>query len=222
MPFLTPQIARILRGVHRVGRLPHKVHKGLVKLRFRRQLIAFKRPYQLHIGCGEVRLPGWINMDSDPKVSGVEVVWDFRNGIPFPSRSCALIYNEHFLEHLPVEQGVDFLREARRVLQPGGVLRIAMPSLDVLLEKATSADWRDQDWLRWPGHEFIVTRAQMVNIAFRWWGHEWIYDREELERRLREAGFSELVFCLRSQSEHKALRDLETREDSLLICEVTA
>lgn len=61
----------------------------------------------------------------------------------------------------------------------------------------------------------------MLNIAFRWWGHRWLYDREELHRRLGEAGFDRLEDVAPGQSTRPELRNLETRPDSLLVCEAT-
>jgi len=97
-----------------------------------------------------------------------------------------------------------------------------MPSLDVLLDQCCKGLWRDQDWLRWPGFEFIETRAEMLHIAFRWWGHSWLYDREELHRRLQEAGFERFRDMEWGQSGYEQLSDRETRKDSLLICEAEA
>jgi predicted SAM-dependent methyltransferase len=176
-------------------------------------------PYKLHIGCGRVRFEDWINLDSDPSISTPDIVWDLSRGIPVPDGSCALIYSEHLLEHLKVEEGVAVLRECRRVLAPGGTLRFSMPSLDALLEKCCAGNWRDQDWLTWPDHQFIQTRAEMVNIFFRWWGHQWIYDAEEFHRRLEESGFSKIRDVAWGQSAVAELCNRETRKDSLLICE---
>jgi predicted SAM-dependent methyltransferase len=178
----------------------------------------FIRPYRLHLGCGKVRLPGWLNIDVDATLSTVDIVCNLSTGIPIRDASCQLIFSEHLLEHMPADRGVEFLRECRRVLQPGGVVRIAMPSLDVILDKA-AGDWRDQDWLRWPEYAFIQTRAEMLNIAFRWWGHQWLYDREELHRRLKEAGFARIGDVSHGESSIAELRGRETRLDSLLICE---
>jgi predicted SAM-dependent methyltransferase len=94
-----------------------------------------------------------------------------------------------------------------------------MPSLDFLLERLCAGRWREQDWLTWPDHQFIQTRAEMVNIFFRWWGHEWIYDAEEFHRRLKEAGFTDIRDVAWGESEVPELRKRETRKDSLLICE---
>jgi hypothetical protein len=58
-------------------------------------------------------------------------------------------------------------------------------------------------------------------MSFSWWGHKWIYDWEELERRLKEVGFSKFERKQLGQSGLKELNGLETREGSLLIAEVT-
>jgi predicted SAM-dependent methyltransferase len=99
------------------------------------------------------------------------------------------------------------------------VVRIAMPSLDFILERAVSSDWRAQDWLTWPAYQQISTRAEMLNVAFRDWGHRYLYDREELHRRLAEAGFTTVVDVEHGQSELAELRGRESRPDSRLICE---
>jgi predicted SAM-dependent methyltransferase len=184
----------------------------------RRTLAQQPQPYKLNLGCGRVRLDTWVNIDSDPWVAP-DIVWDLAWGLPAGEASCRLIYCEHLLEHLAVEDGLFLLKECRRALQAGGILRIAMPSLDVLIDKSSGGDWRNQDWLTWPEYRFIQTRAEMLNIAFRWWGHQWLYDREELRRRLREAGFSEIRDAAWGVSEDGELCRRESRKDSLLICE---
>lgn len=184
------------------------------------KLASFSRPYKLHLGCGRVRFEGWINIDSDSSLGETaDIVWDIARGIPVEDSSCALVYSEHLLEHFGVEQGVALLKDCRRILQPNGMLRIAMPSLDVLIEKSHNGNWRDQDWLTWPEYRFVQTRAEMLNLSFRWWGHQWLYDREELHSRLREAGFLTIEDVEWGESNITGLRGLETRKDSLLICE---
>lgn len=183
------------------------------------QMRVHPRPYKLHIGCGRIRFDGWMNIDADPAISTPDVVWDLGRGIPVSDDSCALIYSEHLLEHLKVEDGVALLRECRRALAPGARLRFAMPSLDFVLERCCSGNWREQDWLTWPEHQFIQTRAEMLNIAFYWWGHQWLYDREEFHRRLKEAGFTKIRDMSWGESGIPDFQNRETRKDSILICE---
>lgn len=170
---------------------------------------------KLNLGCGEVHYPGWLNIDIEP---GADIVIDITRGLPWDDGAVGYIYNEHLLEHLPPEQGVELLRECHRVLAPGGVLRVAMPDLDYLVFKSMW-DWRDQDWLTWPQFGFIQTRAEMMNISFRWWGHQWLYDEEELARRFRESGWQEFRRVEWGQSDHPTLCGKETRKDTKLIME---
>ena len=93
-----------------------------------------------------------------------------------------------------------------------------MPDLDDLIDGYQN-DWRRFDWVNWPQFEFIQTRAEMINIAFRWWGHRHLYNKEELSRALSEAGFSHFYFVEHGQSEYADLQGLETRADSKLIAE---
>lgn len=170
---------------------------------------------RLHVGCGNVRLDGWINADLDPRS---QLIIDIRWPLPFPTNYIDRIYSEHVLEHVTYKTAVHFLREAHRILAPGGVMRIAMPDLDDLIE-GYSVNWRRFDWVQWPEHAFIKTRAEMINIAFRWWGHKHLYNREELERALIESGFTEFRFVDIGSSEHHDLRNLESRPDSKLVAE---
>lgn len=192
---------------------------GKLKRNIQKKTSQFSYPYKIHLGCGKVKFSNWINIDLDKSISAADFVWDLTYGIPFDDCSCQSIYCEHLLEHFTAEQGVSLLRECRRVLKPEGILRVAMPSLDVLIEKSASGNWQDQDWLNWPEYRFIQTRAEMLNIAFKNWGHKWLYDREELHRRLSEAGFTRVEDVEWGKSDSIELRNRETRLDSLLICE---
>lgn len=199
--------------------VPNSIRKAYRKTQTAQVISSFSRPYKVHVGCGKVRLEGWINLDGDKTLSAPDLIWGLSNGLPFEDDSCSFVYSEHVLEHLPVELGVRFLRECKRILEPGGVVRIAMPSLDMLIKMSCNGNWRAQDWLQWPENQFIKSRAEMLNIVFRSWGHQWLYDREELHRRLGEAGFSSIKDVAYHESSIATLRNLETRKDSLLICE---
>src|SRR5262249_11235847 len=152
-------------------------------------------------GCGDEPFPGWVNLDLDP-LKGADIVWDVTDGLPFPDGTCAFVYSEHFLEHIPIQQGVRFLSECHRCLRSGGVVRIAMPSMEETMRHYCENIWSKQPWLQEYGYEWIKTRAEYANICFREWGHQWLYDFEELERRLREAGFSRIASVMRGESEY--------------------
>jgi predicted SAM-dependent methyltransferase len=190
-------------------------------LKARETLKKFKRPYKLNIGCGHVVFTdGWVNIDLRSAPNLIDISWNVSNKMSFlDNDSCEFIYNEHFLEHLNIECAKIFLSESFRILEPGGIIRIAMPSLDLIIQKYCSEDWRNQSWLKLPEYQFIQTKAEMLNIAFRWWGHCWLYDQEELERRLKEAGFENIKYFSNGESDAIQLQNRETRDDSLLILE---
>lgn len=191
-------------------RLLYHLHKW-------RYRFAKSRSARLHVGCGKNHLPGWINADIIPSA---ELIVFLEKRLPLRGDCLDRIYCEHVLEHVSFETGVFFLREARRTLRVGGRIRIAVPDLEDLVAGYFHQDWRSRfDWVNWPGHEFITTRAQMINIGFRWWGHQHLYDREELERALSEAGFVDFQFLGHGQSAFDDLRGLESRADSTLIVE---
>jgi len=170
---------------------------------------------KLNVGCGKVKLPGWVNIDIEP---GADLVIDVRKGLPFDDESVDFIYNEHFLEHLTFQEGKKVLREFYRCVKKGGVVRIAMPDLDYTIQKY-NVDWKNQDWLSQPEYKFIRTKGQMINIRFRWWGHKYLYNEEDLKNQLIRTGFKKIMRCDRNNSNHTELCNLETRKDSKLIIE---
>lgn len=177
-------------------------------------------PLKVNVGCGQEPFQGWVNLDRDPGVKA-DIVWDVTNGLPFDTDSCAFIYSEHFLEHIPVVDGVRFLAECHRSLQPGGVVRIGMPSLQEVVRQYYENDWATQPWLEKYGYTWIKTRAEFMNINFREWEHQWLYDAEELERRLKEAGFTRIESVNWGDSKYSELRNRETRPETLLLVEAT-
>jgi predicted SAM-dependent methyltransferase len=169
----------------------------------------------LHIGCGKNYFDGWINADIDPRA---DLIIFLQKKLPFKENYLQRIYMEHVLEHVSYQTGVFFLKEAHRTLELGGVIRVALPDLDELIE-GYCEDWRGFDWVNWPEFSFIKTKAEMINIAFRWWGHKHLYNREELIRAFLEAGFSSFNFERNGNSRYIEFQGLETRIDSKLIVE---
>ncbi|MFY9552108.1 MAG: methyltransferase domain-containing protein [Thermoanaerobaculia bacterium] len=162
---------------------------------------AVERPTRLHIGCGAQSIPGWINVDNQG-LPGVDQVLDVRQGLPFAE--VASIYAEHFLEHLGLADGLEFLKECRRVLRPDGVLRLSTPNLDwVLASHYRGPSASDED---------ARLDCMRLNRAFHGWGHQFLYNRATLGSALRGAGFGEVAFCRYGESARPELSGLERHE----------
>lgn len=113
----------------------------------------------LNVACGTKMHPGWNNLDFSPytrlaarpwlvgllravgflselrqqRLAAVDpevICWDLRRGIPFPDDRFHVVYSSHFVEHLDRAAVPVHLRECRRVLKPGGVLRVVVPDLE--------------------------------------------------------------------------------------------
>lgn len=175
------------------------------------------RPLKLNVGCGKVKIPGWINIDIEP---GADLIVDVRKGLPFADSSVDFIYSEHVIEHFTYNESKILIMECKRCLKDEGVLRVATPDLDYIISRYNS-DWKNQDWLLWPEYNFIRTKGQMINISFRWWGHKFLYNEEDLSDLLMQTGFKNATRCEFKKSSHSELSLLETREDSKLIYEVS-
>lgn len=97
----------------------------------------------LNLGCGTRTHKDWINIDFLPmaglrrlpvlrkKLPPNFMNHDLRRGIPFPDGSADAVYSSHLVEHLPPDSLPRFLAEHRRVLKPGGIVRIVVPDLEL-------------------------------------------------------------------------------------------
>ncbi len=88
----------------------------------------------LNLGCGQKYHKDWLNIDF---VSNSEYVkgHNLLKGIPLNDESVDVVYHSHVLEHFSKEDGYHFIRECFRVLTKDGVIRIAVPDLEVIVKE---------------------------------------------------------------------------------------
>lgn len=83
---------------------------------------------------------GWCNLDSldlfvFAKENGYKFAQiDIKSQLPFTDRSVDLMFSHHCLEHISWNDANTFIKECKRVMKPGGVFRIVVPSLEKLIE----------------------------------------------------------------------------------------
>jgi len=100
---------------------------------------------KLHLG-GELVRPGWTIVNAQP-ASGVDVVATITDLSAIADAAAEAIYASHVYEHLSNREVGVALREAWRVLSPGGAIMIAVPDLEVLTKMLTHPALTIQD--RW-------------------------------------------------------------------------
>jgi predicted SAM-dependent methyltransferase len=88
---------------------------------------------KLHLGCGKRHIPGFFHIDAIdyPHVDHVATI----DNLSFIANDTVdRIYNCHVLEHFKRRELAKVLGEWKRVLKPGGILRISVPDFASLCE----------------------------------------------------------------------------------------
>jgi SAM-dependent methyltransferase len=185
----------------------------------------------LNLGCGADSHPAFVNIDliARPGVIG----HDLRQGVPFPDATFDLVYHSTMLSTMRAADALTFMRECRRVLKPGGVLRVVTEDLEqmcrVYLQKLAAAcdgdrqSAEDYEWMmlelydqatrEFPGGEMgpYLRRNPLPNEAF-------IYSRiGEPGRRMVAGGRSRAAAAHPSPSAGSVLQRLQARIRKLVL-----
>ena len=87
----------------------------------------------LHIGCGSVILPHpFENLDTRP-LKGVDHISE-AFPLLFEDNTFDLLYSSHVLEHFKKSETQSVINEWVRVLKPGGIIRLSVPSFEALIK----------------------------------------------------------------------------------------
>lgn len=194
-------------GRERANRLSAPVYDWLARQETERRLRALPRQdLNVNLGCGDRPLAGWINLDR-ARGPQVDIVWDLRRGLPFPSESCSAIFAEHVIEHLAKSDAENLLKECYRVLQPRGVLRLSTPDAGRYLCSYAG----DRNFLYHRNFtRAISTPLDRINVMMREDGqHLWVYDAESLIMVLNRAGFSKVFEQPFGISVHPKMSDID-------------
>lgn len=82
---------------------------------------------KINFGVGRQYRDGWVNVDFDKHLKA-EIYHDLTQfPYPFKSQEASEILASHIIEHLTAKDRMEFLKECRRILRPGGTLRIETP-----------------------------------------------------------------------------------------------
>lgn len=202
-------LGSLIKNILRYGSLPIR---PLVVSRYLRTHPIRK----LQIGAHVFLLPGWLNSDLYPQ-SINSITLDATKAFPLPTASFDYVFSEHQIEHIAYEQAVAMLGECRRILRPGGKIRLALPSLDRMIElfQPERTDLQDRyinymTNLSWPTVRDPIP-CFAINSAFMDWGHRFLYDRATLRKTLEMAGFGHVQFFTPGVSNDPNLTGIEGR-----------
>ena len=88
-------------------------------------------PLRIHLACGKRHFPGWVHVDID-KLPQVDFVHEAERLPMFEADSADIIYSAHQFNYYTPEQAAAALCEWRRVLKPGGILRLSTPDFEAI------------------------------------------------------------------------------------------
>lgn len=208
---------------------------------------------RINIGCGRTPSQGWINFDNSPALKLAKspfflrlvkfmgyldngqlenIEWNKRNQIrfadatkriPLVNDSVECIYTSHMFEHLSRSGAKFFLKEAKRVLEVDGILRISVPDLRIAVDEYV----RDGDadcfmegiLVQSPPFETARDKLRLILGGYR--HHQWMYDANSLALLMEAEGFRNVTPCrgLETQIKNPEGLDLFERASSSAIVE---
>lgn len=190
---------------------------------------------KINIGCGLSGIAGWYNLDNSPTItlSRIPLVrrllktpaWprdvrrcDVRKGLPFGDGRVRYIYSSHTFEHFTYDASLAIARDCRRALEPGGILRVVVPDLELIAreylvdEKPLAA-------------QTFVSRLSLnhslQDFVHPGSNHSQMFDSRALVHMLRRAGFEnvEVSSYCKSAIPEINLIELEVRRNESLYVE---
>lgn len=125
--------------------------------------------------------------------------------LPIADSQYDLVFASHVLEHVPWYRCVAALREALRVLKPGGELEVYVPDFAYIvqqyLNRSCGDNWRvfnkEGHWMTWVNGRLFTYGPDAIELLsperpIPQTHHKAVFDTEHLARQMREAGFLDI------------------------------
>lgn len=166
--------------------------KTLLKIKYAQLKLTFLRPdfpcnqenkINLHLGCGTINHPRFINIDGLP-FPHIHYVRSLDNLAPFKEGTVDLIYACHCLEHFSHTKVKKVLLEWFRPLKKDGILRISVPDFDSILAIYKGS-----------GNNIDpILGMLMGGQGYKFDFHMTVFNQESLKKLLLETGFREVRY----------------------------
>jgi predicted SAM-dependent methyltransferase len=172
---------------------------------------------RLNWGCGLTPQPGWINSDQHRR-KGIDIVCDIRDGLPIESESIDYAVSIHALVEIPYPDVDAVLKELRRVLKPGGVLRLGLPDFERFIQAYTK---QDHGYFSIPDEEARSFGGKFIVFTLWYGGSRTPLTYDFTEELLQKAGFAQVTRCgfRQTASPFGEIVDLDDREQHSFFAE---
>jgi len=150
---------------------------------------------KLHLGCGNKRIEGYINIDIrySPHVDEVDNIARLR---AYKKDSVSVIYASHVLEHFTRYDYMHVLERWYEILKPGGILRIGVPDFENIVNYyIKTKDLRILSGMLYGGQDYEQNF------------HHWCWDFNTLSTELKHIGFKTVERYDWKQTEHSHIDD---------------
>jgi predicted SAM-dependent methyltransferase len=205
---------------------------------------------KINLGCGHVQPLDWVNVDGSNRAwmasrwpwidrllvrAGVFPPTEFSSRVvyasllkrfPWPDASADAFYLGEILEHFTREDGAFVLGECRRVLKPGGRIRVRVPDHANFwrqyveqyqaIRARPKADWSlaHTKWTAMSFDTICVTRPKPWHSMGHF--HKWMYDDVSLAVALEQAGFADPQRRRFHESNIPGIDGVEARDDLIM------
>ena len=180
---------------------------------------------RINIGCSESPTEGWLNFDCSIGLKfskfyfltkllyklNLITPWQFRvtsfykknniryanaaKKIPLEDNSVEVVYSSHMIEHLTKSEAKSFLKQSYRVLNKGGIIRLAVPDLrkkaQEYLEDGDADRFVYETHMWYPEINSFFQKFYIFLTSPR--HHLWMYDFNSMSKLLQECGFENIV-----------------------------
>lgn len=157
----------------------------------------------VHIGCGEINAPEFINIDARPHSHVHIVTDDLIGGLQqFPDDSIDLVYMSHLLEHISHREVLSVLKNIYKKIAKEGVLRIGVPDFDYICDIYTK-NGKNMESIILP-----LMGAQDYPYNF----HYGMFNEQSLTTLLLKAGFTSVRRWDPETVDHHDFEDWSSRK----------
>lgn len=133
---------------------------------------------KVHLGAGKRNWPDWINID---KADFPHIHYRDITRLPFRNNEVSICYASHLLAYFDRQEIVPILNEWKRVLKPGGILRLATPDFDAIGNLIVLN--------KYPLEAFLGPLYGKMVMGDKTIYHKTVYNFESLKYLLEEVGF---------------------------------